>query len=258
MMNRFSIAIVLILCVSRVTAEAGMQEMDVDSLYQQANGDYQEGRFEQALSLYRQILGRGKESADLYYNMGNAAFRSNNIGYSILYYEKALKLDPSHEDASHNLEFVSRYKVDAFDEVPELFLRIWREKLVRMLSERSWSILSLALFFCILVNILIYLFAKRLHLKKAGFFVALVALILFVVTFTSALTRHNNIQRPESGIIVSPSVLVRSSPSETGTELFVLHEGTKFQIKEEVGGWQNIRIIDGREGWIESSQFESI
>jgi tetratricopeptide (TPR) repeat protein len=231
---------------------------NTDSLFQTANGLYQEGSYELALNAYRAISDEGYESADLYYNMGNAAYRSNNIGHAILYYEKALKLDPSHEDARHNLEFVSRYRVDTFEPVPELFLRNWVRSLVRALSERTWSILAILLFLLILGCMLIYLFSHRLGLKKAGFFTALFGVLLFSVAFAAALARHRNIVNPESGVITAPSVTVRSSPSETGTELFILHEGTKVRVNEEVSGWQNIRVVDGREGWIGTGDFESI
>lgn len=229
-----------------------------DSLFNAANALYEEGNYELALKTYREINASGEESADLYYNMGNAAYRSNNIGYAILYYEKSLKLNPSHEDARHNLEFVSRYRVDAFEGVPEFFLRSWARTLVNSLSEKSWSMLSILLFVGVLGGLLVYLFSRRLTLKKTGFVTALVALLLFSVAFSSALTRHHRIVHPEEGIITAPSVVVRSSPSETGTELFVLHEGTKVEVNEEVSGWQNIRVVDGREGWIASLDFESI
>ncbi len=229
-----------------------------DSLYLRANGLYQEGEYELALDVYQEIILLGYESPDLYFNMGNAAFRSNSIGSSILNYEKALKLDPLHEDAQHNLDFVSRYRVDTFEQVPELFLRTWSQVLVQSLSERIWSSLSLFLFLLFVGSILVYLFSKRLVLKKIGFFSALLGLLLFIVTISSAISSHRNIIHPESGIILSPSVIVRSSPSITGTELFILHEGTKVGMNEEISGWQNIRVIDGREGWIESEDFESI
>lgn len=229
-----------------------------DSLFIAANAQYEEGNYELALTTYREINASGKESADLYYNMANAAYRSNNIGYAILYYEKSLKLDPSHEDARHNLEFVSRYKVDTFEGVPEFFLRNWARKLVNTLSEKSWSMLSFLLFLGLLAGMLVFLFSRRLTLKKAGFVIALGALLLFLVAFSSALMRHHQIVHPEEGIITAPSVVVRSSPSETGTELFVLHEGTKVKVNEVVSGWQNIRVVDGREGWITTSDFESI
>ncbi len=229
-----------------------------DSLFTEANLHYQEGNYEQALQAYQQINQEGLESADLYYNMGNAAFRSNSIGYAILYYEKALKMDPGHDDARHNLEFVSRYRVDAFEEVPELFIRTWIRALVSTLSERNWSLLAFLLFSLFLAGLVIYLFSRRLALKKAGFFAALLALLLFAVAFSSALSRHHHIVRPGEGIVTVPTVVVRSSPSETGTELFVLHEGTRIKVNEAVSGWQNIRVVDGREGWIAVTDFENI
>ncbi len=229
-----------------------------DSLFLSANTLYQDGKYEEALKTYGEILNLGAESADLYYNMGNAAFRSNNIGYAVLYYEKALKVDPGHEDARNNLEYISAYRVDTFDPVPELFIRSWARALVNGLPEKTWSILAILLFVTVLLNLLVYIFSNRMGLKKAGFFAALTGILLFTVTFTSAISRHRKMVHPEAGVIVTPSVIVRSSPSETGTELFVLHEGTKVKVNEEVGGWQNIRIVDGREGWIESDDFESI
>ena len=227
-------------------------------LFREANRLYQAGRYETALHAYGKILETGYESADLYYNMGNASFRSNSIGYAILYFEKALKLDPFHEDALHNLEFVSRYRVDTFEEVPRLFIRTWMEKLVRIFPEQTWSILSLALFGLLLISILVYLFARRLAMKKAGFFTALFSLLFFLIAFLSGISRHRSVTQPDAGIIVSPSVVVKSTPSESGTELFILHEGTRVGLNEGVTGWMNIRVIDGREGWIRSEDVESI
>jgi len=216
---------------------------------------YNGGKFEKALLLYQRILDAGHEAADLYYNMGNAAFRSNRVGHAVLYYEKALKLEPSHQDAAHNLEYMSRYTVDSFEEVPELFLRTWIKTAVRAFPERVWSILALSLFILVLVSLFIYLFTTRMVLKKTGFFAGIIGLILFIFAISSAVSRHRSAVDPDQGIILTPSVVVRSTPSESGTELFVLHEGTRVRVKEEVSGWHNIRIVDGREGWITSSDF---
>jgi SH3-like domain-containing protein len=114
------------------------------------------------------------------------------------------------------------------------------------------------LFVLILTSLLLYIFSRRLRMKKAGFFTALVAVLFFSITFSAAISRHKQMVEPDTGVIIAPSVIVRSSPSETGTELFVLHEGTKVKVNEEVSGWRNIRVIDGREGWITSTDFESI
>lgn len=229
-----------------------------DSLYHNGNALYEEGNYEEALGIYHQLVQEGKESADLYYNMGNAAYRSNSIGYAVLYYEKALKLEATHEDAANNLEFVSRYRVDAFEEVPQLFLGTWIRGFVHILPERIWSTLALLSFLFVLTGMVVYLFARRIALKKTGFVCAWVALLLFGLAFSSAASRHREIVHPDTGIILVPSVVVRSSPSESGTELFILHEGTKVELSEEVSGWQNIRVIDGREGWILANDFDSI
>ncbi|MCK5135483.1 MAG: SH3 domain-containing protein [Bacteroidales bacterium] len=250
-MKKAYVILFVVMVVTEVSATS-------DSLYQKANGLYQQGEYETALNIYRDIINAGFESSGLYYNMGNAAYRSNSIGYSILYYEKTLKLDPSHEDAIHNLEYVSRYRVDTFEQVPELFIRSWTKAVVRSFSEQVWSILAIVLFMMLLGSVFIYLFSQRLVLKKAGFFIAMIGLALFIISLSSALAQHRNIIRPDAGIILSPSVIIRSSPSESGTELFILHEGTRVRVNEEVSGWHNIRVIDGREGWVQVNDFESI
>lgn len=226
-----------------------------DSLYQGAVSLYEEGQYEAALESWHGVIESGFESPELYYNMGNAAFRSNSIGYAALYYEKALKLDPGMEDAENNLEFLSRYTSDAFEEVPEFFLSTWIKGAVSALPEQVWSLMALMGFIFTLTFLLFYIFTRGLALKKISFFASLAGLVFTIFTLSSALSSFREIKDPESGIIISPSVIVKSSPSETGTELFILHEGTKVKVNEEVTGWHNIRIIDGREGWIRTDDF---
>jgi hypothetical protein len=221
-----------------------------DSLFVQAGEAYSEGRFEQALVTYQEIVDQGYAAADLYYNMGNAAFRSNKLGYAVLYYEKALKLDPSHEAAKKNLNYVSRYKEDQLERVPELFIRTWIRAIYQMFSLRGWSYIAITLFALMLAGVLGYIFSPMLAVKKAGFFTGLVALLLFVLSLTAAVHRHSEFTSPDSAIIVHPSVVVKSTPSLSGTDLFVLHEGTKLTMGEEVSGWIEITISDGRVGWI--------
>ena len=233
-------------------------DINVDSLFSAANILYQQGNYEPALEAYHAIILSGFESADLYYNMGNAAYRSNSIGHAILYYEKALKLDPSHEDALHNLNFVTRYRQDSFEGVPRLFLSAWIKGFVQLLPEKTWSLLALIFFVIILAGLLFYLFSRQMAVKKTGFLTGLVSLFLFIIVFASSLSRYRELIHPDAGIIISPSVTVRSSPSESGTELFVLHEGTKIEVNERVSGWQNIKVIDGREGWIMTADFATI
>lgn len=221
-----------------------------DSLYIQAGNDYSEGRFEQALMTYQAIVDSGYESPDLYYNMGNAAFRSNKLGFAVLYYEKALKLDPSHEESQKNLAHLSRYKEDQLENVPELFIRKWIRSVYQLFSLKVWSYTAIVLFAIMLAGILIYIFSSVLAVKKTGFFTGLVALILFILSLTAAANRHSEFVSPDRAIIINPSVVVKSTPSLSGTDLFVLHEGAKVKTDERVSGWIEITISDGRVGWI--------
>lgn len=233
-------------------------ESTSDSLFSKANSLYDEGSYEQAQSVYLEILDRGEESADLYYNMGNTAYRTNSIGYAILYYEKALKLKSSHQDAAHNLDYVSRYRLDSFEELPGFFLSDWKKALIRLFPERTWSGIALIFAALLLSTMLYFLFSSRARFKKLSFIFSLIFLLLLFISLGSARVRHREIVNPEQGIVLVPSVIVRSSPSTTGTELFILHEGSKIEIREDVAGWQNIRLKDGREGWIARGDFASI
>lgn len=236
-----------ILFFSLTLLHAGSQS---DSLYTTAGEAYTEGLFEQALLDYQAILDSGRESADLYYNMGNAAFRSNKLGYAVLYYKKALKIDPSHEEAGKNLEYVSHYREDQLEQVPELFIRTWIRAVYQLFSLHTWSYLALVFFALILAGSLTYVFSGRLGLKKTGFFTGLIALLFFALSLTAAIQRNEEIRNPSGAVIVSPSVVVKSSPSATGTDLFILHEGTEVRLNDQVGQWTEVRISDGRVGWI--------
>lgn len=229
-----------------------------DSLYNAAGTAYSEGNFEAALAMYGQIHAQGYEAPDLYYNMGNAAFRSNKLGYAVLYYNKALKLDPAHEEAQKNLAYVSRYKEDQLEQVPELFIKTWVRSMVGLFSVQTWSYLAIILFGIFLVALLIYIFALRLSIKKAGFFTGLIVLVLFVISFFAALDRNHEIVAPDHAVVVAPSVVVKSSPSISGTDLFVLHEGTEINVTDHVGDWSEVRISDGRIGWVPADVFEII
>jgi tetratricopeptide (TPR) repeat protein len=246
----FSIAIIAFTCSNATAAP--------DTLFLKANALYSSGEFEEAFNTYREITESGVTSSSLYYNMGNAAYRSNRLGYAILYYEKALKLDPRNTEALRNLEFVSMYREDKLEAVPELFLKRWYRSLVQALSVNNWSIVSIALFVLILACTLAYIFGRRLWLKKTGFFTGITALLLFLISLTAVINRHRQFADPERAIIISPSVVVKSTPAAAGTDLFVLHEGTSVTIDEAVGTWTEIRISDGRIGWLPSKTIEPI
>lgn len=229
-----------------------------DSVFAKGNKLYSEGSFEEALANYQLVLEQGLESAELYYNMGNAAFRSNQVGYAVLYYKKALKTDPAFEPAIDNLKYVSLYLEDKLDSVPELFLKRWKNEFFNFFPLSGWSLISIILFVIILLSLLIYVFASVMWAKKTGFFVGLLAIFLLFLSFSATIHHHQNVKHPDQAVIIAPSIVVKSTPSDSGTDLFVLHEGTSLTTDEVVGDWIEIRIIDGRIGWIPLKALEII
>jgi len=240
----------IILAVLLLQQGTALASPAADSLYIAGNNAYSEGRFEDALAMYEEIVKIGKESPSLYYNMGNAAFRSNRLGFAILYYEKALKLDHRYEEARKNLEYVSVYKEDQLDMVPEFFLRSWINSLFSLMSVSAWSYLALGLIVIFLAGLVIYIFSSSLVSKKTGFFASLATLIIFIIAFSAAVSLNKELKNPSRAIVIAPSVVVKSTPSLSGTDLFVLHEGSLIVLDDEVGAWREIRISDGRVGWI--------
>ena len=229
-----------------------------DTLFSKGNALYVEGKYEEAISTYNYILATGMESAELYYNLGNASFRSNKIGYAVLYYKKALKQDPGFDLAEKNLSYISLYLEDTLETVPQLFLKRWIKAFYGFFPLVVWSIISISLFALFLIALLIYIFGSSMWIKKTGFFIGALTLLLFLLSFSAAMRQHREVRHPDQAVIVAPSVVVKSTPSDSGTDLFILHEGTSLTTDEEVGEWVEIRITDGRVGWIRSKTLEII
>lgn len=230
----------------------------VDSAFTNGNILYSEGDFEKALCRYQDILDSDQESAELYYNMGNAAFRSNKIGYAVLYYKKALKTDPAFEPAGQNLKYVSLYLEDKLESVPELFVKRWIKEFYNIFPLAVWSLISVILFVLILLALLVYVFGTSMWVKKTGFFVGLASIAILLLSFSATLHHHHMVTRPDQAVIVAPSVVAKSTPSDSGTDLFVLHEGTSLTTDDVVGEWMEIKIIDGRVGWVRTKTLEII
>ena len=229
-----------------------------DELWQIANTAYNAGNYAQAEECYTRIVEQGLHSAALYYNLANAHFKQDELGKAMLYYNRALRLRPNDEDIRHNLEYAEQSTKDSIEEIPEFFLKTWIKSLRGALSCTAWSILSLLMLVAALVCGLLYLLAQRLSLRKIGFYLMTVTALLFVVTTAFAWSERNMLVERNEAIVMNTAVSIKSSPDRSATELFVLHEGTKVTIGETIDGWAEVRIADGRKGWIEQERIERI
>ncbi len=234
------------------------QSITPEALWEQAAAAYNNANYDQAIEAYMAILSQGLHSAKLYYNLANAHFKKNELGKAILYYNRALRLKPGDEDIRHNLEYAESSTKDSIEEIPEFFLTTWVRAIRLTLSGNTWTILSLVMLALALGMALLFLLSQRLSLRKTGFYMMSAAALLFIVTTLFAISdRKTNVGHTEA-IVMSSSVSIKSSPDRAATELFVLHEGTKLTIGDTIEGWAEVRIADGRKGWIETSRIEKI
>ena len=201
----------------------------------------------------------GVVSAEVYYNAGNAWFKDGKTGKALLCYERACKLDPTDKDIRYNLEFARGNTLDKIDAVPEFILKTWARSIRGMLSSNAWAWVSLVLFAIFLALLLLFLLGGSASERRAGFFGGIAALLLALAAFGFARWIRHDSLRTDAAIVMTGVSSVRSAPSrDTSTELFLLHEGTRVGIKEEISGYCNITLADGREGWISSKDIEII
>ena len=224
----------------------------------EADSAYVRGQYQQAIKDYEELLKQGA-SADLYYNLGNAYYRTENITRAVLNYERALLFSPGDRDIRFNLQIARSKTIDKIVPESEMFFFTWYRSVVNLMSVDAWACLSLLSLALVIVLLLVYLFSERLWLRKIGFFGGVVLLILFVMGNVFAWQQRQNLMERKGAIVMVPSVAVKSTPAKSGTDLFILHEGTKVLISDRaMKGWKEIRVADGKEGWVESHQIEEI
>ncbi len=218
-----------------------------------ANEQYRKGEFEKAIDSYEKIIGSGLSAPEIYYNLGNAYYRSHRIPLAILNYERAKRLKPNDEEINFNLELARGRIVDKINILPDFFILAWLKKIVHSFSCNQWAWISILSFLITLCLAGFFLFSARRWIKQFAFWTGILAFLVTASSFAIAQEQRHKLSVHDDAIIITASVTVRSSPDETGTELFILHEGSKVKIGDEVGEWLEIRISDGNKGWIRAA-----
>ena len=256
--NRTTVAILMFLMLMPGIAQA-QSESYVDSLWNSANAAYAEGRWADAVDGYEMISSMGLESASLYCNTGDAYFKEGNVPKAIVYYERALKLDPSYDDARYNLELMNAAIQDRIDPVPEFILKVWARDICYVMDSNAWAVLFLVFLALTFAMVLLFVLAPTAGGRRTGFFVGIVMLVLAVMSVSFSVWQKKDYMSADEAVVMRPVTSVKSSPaSESSTDLFILHEGTKVKIIDSVGRWNNIELADGRQGWLPSEDIEII
>lgn len=231
---------------------------DSQTLINTANNAYNEGMYDSALNVYHIVEKENMESSHLYYNMGNAYFKKNDIASAILYYEKAKKLAPNDEDIEYNLRIANSMIVDKIERVPELFYKKWWNYFYNMFNADTWTFISLISWFALLFFIGMFILTKSRGGRKLAFYLGLLFLFTNVVMFGLASQKYYYGKQHSEAIIFTPTITVKSSPTMNAVDLFVVHEGTKIFILDEVQEWVKIRIQDGSIGWLPVNSLKKI
>lgn len=229
-----------------------------EQLWDLANTAYIHNDFRTAIDRYRAIEAQGLRSAKLCYNLANALFKQERLGEAILWYRRALRLAPGDEDIRYNLAVAEARTKDTIERIPEFAWTTWVRALRRTMNATAWTVLSLVALAATGVLVLVYLLARRLSLRKAGFYGLLAAAGLFVVTTLFAAGQRREQLNRDEAVVMATSAAVKSSPDRAATDLFVLHEGTTLRITNRLEGWCEVTIADGKKGWTERRNIEEI
>lgn len=250
------LAILILSLVFRVPADGQSAAAEThlgraDQLY--LSGDYSGAREE-----YLKIINSGYESAALYYNAGNSCYKLGQIPSAILFYERALLISPRDEDIRFNLNLANQLVIDKINPVSEFFVKRWIKSLASSTSVNTWAILSL-IAFIVLAGVLVILYATRgSKYRQALITAGILIILIWITSLTFTVMQDQRINHGNHAIVFAPTITAKSSPDNGGTDLFVLHEGLKIRITDQVGTWIRIRLADGNEAWIPSSSVERI
>lgn len=227
--------------------------------FENANKAYQDGKYEEAIKLYSEIIDSGQESAALYYNLGNAYYKTYKYNHAILFYEKAKRLAPHDKDIASNLNLVVKYHVtDKIDVIEPFFLTRWSRAIQKSFPCDTWAYMSLSAFITMLLCAGIYLFSINRGIKKLTFFLAIILLLISISGFIYTKKEREYLQSHNEAIIFTPTVIIKSMPNEQGKELFTIHEGLKVNLLDSLDNFYEIRIDNGNVGWLLKSDVRKI
>ena len=221
-----------------------------EELIRLGNDAYNQGLYDSAITTYNRVLDQNLESAELYYNIGNAYFKNNDIPSAILYYERAKKLAPNDEDINFNLNIANSMIVDKIERVPKMFYQKWWNYFYNMFDANTWTIFSIISWVILLIFITVFILAKTRGTKKLSFYFGLLFLFISLATFGLASQKYYYGKEHKEAIVFTPTVTAKSSPTGSAVDLFVIHEGTKVKIVDNVQGWVKIKLPDGSVGWL--------
>ena len=249
---------ILTFCFLQLLLCSVLLAVNTDSLKVVADSAYAKEDYESAAKTYLRIAKQG-ESAAVCYNLGNCYYRLDDIAHAVLWYERASLLSPGDDDIRFNLDMARSKPIDRITPRHEFFFVTWFRLMTNWMSADSWARLSILLFVLCLVSLAVYIYGQQMWLRKTGFTLAVVFLIATLLGNVCAWSQRDRQTSRQGAIVMSPSVVVKSTPSKSGSDLFVLHEGTRVDIRDNsLSQWAEVVLADGKQGWLEKKTIEVI
>ncbi|WP_246516161.1 tetratricopeptide repeat protein [Aequorivita echinoideorum] len=227
-------------------------------LFDQGKELYKNGKYQQAIESWMQILDKGEHSEELYFNLGNAHYKLNNIGPSIYYYEKALQLAPNDSEVLNNLAFAENARIDAIEPLPQTVFSKWYESISGIFTYNGWAILAVLFSILFVTLFLLYYFSSGERKKRLLFSTSIVSIFLLVGALVMAFATFGDSKNNKPAIIFSEETEIKSEPKMGSSTAFILHEGTKVQITAQEDSWYRIELADGKDGWIPGSDLKQL
>jgi len=243
--------IVLLLMLFSFTASA-----QNDALFNRATTFYNEGEYEKASENYFKIIENGEHSAAVYYNIGNCYYKLNQIAPSIYYYEKALLLKPNDREIKNNLAYAQNMTLDAFEALPETSLSKLYKNITGLLSFDQWSYASVFFVFLFILAYILFYYLRYSSHKRIAFIASITSLFIAVFCLVLALVQFRDFEAEKPAIVFSEELIVKSEPNNRSSQAFLLHEGTKVYILDELNDWKKIELKDGKTGWVPSNEIK--
>ncbi|MFA5831930.1 MAG: SH3 domain-containing protein [Bacteroidota bacterium] len=248
--------ITLCLCVSAVITSAQSEELT--SVFEDANRLYLEQKFDAAISRYESIIANGYENGEVYFNLGNAYYKSGKLQHAILNYERARKFIPNDDDLEFNLQLVNLQLTDKIESIPELFIYRWADALLTIFTRDTMVWMLYSFFILALLSFSYFLFAETYEGRRYSLMSGMICSALLVLGIANFVIQSIRESESEFAVVMTDVANIKSAPDSKGNDLFVIHRGLKVQVLDNVNKWYKIRLADGKVGWIPEKEIESI
>ena len=258
MISKKLFTVVLISTMFFVIVPSVVVASKVEDTLQKGNTYYREGAYDKAIEVYKKLVDEGYIGISLFYNLANANYRIGKIGYAILYYEKALELSPSDEDVKHNLDFAHLSTVDRIQPLPRFFLFDWWEALLGLFSDNGWAYVVFVFYLFVILLAGAYSYSRSVKQQKIFFFSAIAGVFILAFSISLLVIKVKREATLKSGVIVEQVVTVKFSPDPQSTDAFMIHEGLKVNLEDQLDNWIKIRLADGKVGWVLEENVEGI